>query len=191
MANEHKGVKYNKYPSQDGYSGTKEALIAAGVAQPEWFPEGIQRHKGGRLKHVFKFDVENGRASLRKDKAGEWHLDLPIPFVEFIRRHDELDAESEQRRATERRRDADTEYEQQVREADDLVRRLPSLDGELGAGEIDQVRVLRALSDKSWRIICRISKLTLLSDMKYGDLRQELRPLPPKLYLAVDNGVRR
>jgi len=54
------GVKHSEWCSSDRYEGTKEALIAAKIAEPHWFEDLSQKWRGGKIKRT-KYLTVNGR----------------------------------------------------------------------------------------------------------------------------------
>lgn len=53
------GVKLGRFPWADFYTGTKDALIRAAIARPEWFLDGAQRNKKGQVVRKVRA-VQNG-----------------------------------------------------------------------------------------------------------------------------------
>jgi hypothetical protein len=77
--------------------GRKEALLAASVAKPEWFPDGLRRNKRGQIIRQRKFTHNGERMECQQVSR--------LRFCVVVRYAEE---ESERRRALEAQRD---EYE--------------------------------------------------------------------------------
>jgi hypothetical protein len=53
--------------------GRKEALLAAGLAKHEWFPDGVQRNNRGGIIRTVKFEHE-GRGAYCRQERKNWFL---------------------------------------------------------------------------------------------------------------------
>lgn len=179
---------------QDVYTGTKDNLLAAGFARPEWFPRApLPGKRPGSTKRSFYIDSPRGTISLRDLANGKWEICLPISEEERARRKAEEGAQCD-REQRDRQQREDKEYadnrEQEQRDDEQrlaaLMRRLPPFAEGVSESEREHLRVLRALSDRSWETLLNIAELWLLSDDKRGTLAQPLR-LAARLELVVDN----
>src|SRR5258708_20226487 len=93
-------IKHEQWMWCDTYSGSKAALIAAGLAKPEWFPTSPQSPGGRRrgVKRKFKFPLPHslkreakirGRTSdieLIDRVKGTWELHIPVSDEEEAKR---------------------------------------------------------------------------------------------------------
>lgn len=68
-----------------------------------------------------------------------------------------------------------------------LLQALPPLHGDLTQSEITHLRMLRAVSDRTFHVIASFAEDMLLRDAKNGELAQ---PLRARLELVVDNELR-
>jgi hypothetical protein len=84
----------------------------------------------------------------------------------------ELIAEMDRRRALEER------------QVGALIDSLPPLRGSLTASEADHVRMLRAVSDRTFQVIASFTREMLLRDAERGQLAQTPRI---RLHVVVDN----
>jgi hypothetical protein len=83
------GIKRWKSTSSDEYTGPREALIASGLAQAQWFPDAPVRDARGRLRRKFSFKCEHGEIVVTDRRNGRWSVDLPVAAPERERRRKE------------------------------------------------------------------------------------------------------
>jgi hypothetical protein len=83
------GIKRWKSTSSDEYTGPREALIASGLAQAQWFPDAPVRDGRGRLRRKFSFKSEHGEVLLTDRRNGRWSVELPVSASERERRRKE------------------------------------------------------------------------------------------------------
>lgn len=83
------GIKRWKSTSSDEYTGSREALIASGIAKAEWFPDAPLRDKRGRVQRRFKAKGEHGEVVLVDRRNGRWSVDLPVSAAEREQRRKE------------------------------------------------------------------------------------------------------
>jgi hypothetical protein len=104
------GVKYcTDYRERDTYTGTKQALISAGIAKAEWFPRrlvGAVRVDGkpymannGKQRTKRTFDIDGGKLNHRPTLDGE----LWIVLIENERSRAEAEERKDERRQMMRR----------------------------------------------------------------------------------------
>lgn len=70
------------------FEGSKEALVAAGVAREEWFPDGKGRNRRGKVIRTLCFEHEGRRVECRKPKSGRCYLSFTYSGEER-QRHEE------------------------------------------------------------------------------------------------------
>jgi hypothetical protein len=83
------GIKRWKCTSSDEYTGPREALVASGVAQPQWFPDAPLRDRRGRLRRKYTIQSEHGEVVLVDRRNGRWSVDVPVSAAERERRRKE------------------------------------------------------------------------------------------------------
>ena len=83
------GVKRWKCTTCDEYTGSREALLAAGHARAEWFPAAEQLDSRGRRKRTFSVQTEAGSVVLTEQRNGQWRIEAPVSREECERRRGE------------------------------------------------------------------------------------------------------
>ena len=83
------GVKRWKCTSCDEYTGSRDALVAAGNARAEWFPAGPQVDSRGRRKRTFAIPAESGKVVLSERRNGQWTVEVPVSPEECAQRRAE------------------------------------------------------------------------------------------------------
>lgn len=175
------GITFSKGVYNDSYIGSKEALVAAGVAREEWFPSAPQPGRRGYTKRAFKIQTQHGAARLDDRLRGRWELCIPI-----------ADAESAQRRAErERAHDLETAEQQQREQAAIAARwdrlELAPLSGNITEAEKRHLRILRTLSDDAMAYILDVASRLVVSDTEMETRGDDASPRRACLRLVVDN----
>jgi hypothetical protein len=83
------GVKRWKCTGSDEYTGSREALLAAGHARAEWFPAGAQLDRRGRTRRTFSVPGPFGPVVLTERRNGQWRVEVPVSRDECERRRAE------------------------------------------------------------------------------------------------------
>lgn len=83
------GVKRWKCTSCDEYTGSREALLAAGHVRAEWFPAEAQVDGRGRTRRTFAVQTPNGSVVLSDRRNGQWRVEVPVSREECERRRAE------------------------------------------------------------------------------------------------------
>lgn len=164
--------KHHRYVRADVYTGSRRALIAAGIAKSEWFPCEPQLDKFGRTRRTFQVD-DRTRICQYGPAGDRWAVHLETSPAERAARG----KEERRLRAIE---------EQQKAES---IRRRPlaspvSRDS-LSDTELHHVRLLRSLTDRRRTIV-----LELANDLMYYEATEEESVAPSNrtyLQLVVDN----
>lgn len=83
------GVKRWKCTSYDEYSGSREALLAAGHVRAEWFSAEAQLDGRGRRRRTFTIQTTSGSVVLSDRRNGQWRVEVPVSREECERRRAE------------------------------------------------------------------------------------------------------
>ena len=179
------GLQVWKWVAADTYTGTKQALILAGIAQADWFPNiSRPRNRPGSARRALTIDTATGRIKLIACTSRKWEIEIPVSEEERSRRerehHRQVKAERDATRADEER-----QGEQEDERLKKSVTLAPAVaaDG-LSAAELLHIRLLRTVNRRTRDNILAFTERLMLADAKYGDLAQ--RQLP-HLVLVIDN----
>lgn len=191
-AENHSGISRGRYEgySCDRYIGTKEALIAAGLARAEWFPVSRPMIDRRGKKRTFEIVSDLSRQCERGPTAliggggwrhvqlqalqnGRWELNIPLSNEAIARR--------EAARMARHKEKATTDEEKFQRALHALP---PVSSGSLSDTELHHIRVLRGLNDRRWSTVLDLAEGLLVCEGNDGDVTP---PKVARLQLVVDN----
>jgi hypothetical protein len=180
------GVIARKGLERDFYRASKDALITAGIAHAEWFPEKpMPGKRPGTTKRHFFID---GIFVRDLHPTNLWLIELPVSEEEKSRRRHEWEryhALEREKREEQARAEMLAKQEREELEfkhrLDLQLGKLPPLaPGSMSEGEIYAARIMRALNDRHWNVVLNLAERYLAS-------QQPPRGLCTPLQLVVDN----
>jgi hypothetical protein len=188
-------IKYERLVWGELYEGTKVALIAAGVAESEWFPSvPVQMpSRPGKIERRFRFPREDGMTVVRMlppYQRGIWSVSVYCSNEQKEGCREQSWAELAAARAEQERIQFQREEEEEKRKVAAAINILPPFrPGSMSESERHHMRVLRELRDTHREMIMDLA-LSLLANPYDAPAKQDNIAAEQRangLKLVVDN----